>query len=80
MGIKPIPTRKFLKYLKSLGLIKIRSEASHDCYNYPVGKPQLIRPVIVRTKDKDVPILHIHTNLETLNITHKQFEKDIKNF
>jgi len=80
MGIKPIPTRKFLKYLKWLGLVKIRTEASHDSYNYPEGEPQLMRPVIVRTKDKDIPILHLHTNLETLNITHKQFEHDIKKF
>jgi hypothetical protein len=79
MGIKPIPTKKFLRYLKALGLIKIRTEASHDSFNYPKGQPQLPRPVVVRTKDKDIPIMHIHTNLETLGISHTQFEKDIQN-
>ncbi len=80
MGIKPIPTKKFLKYLKSLGLIKIRTESSHDSFNFREGMPQLSRPIIVRTKDKDIPILHIHKNLETLGVSHAQFEKDIKNF
>ena len=80
MGIKPVPSRKFLKYIKWLGLIPIRTAASHVSYNYPPGQKQLIRPVVIRTKDKDIPILHIHSNLETLGIPHSQFEKDIKNF
>lgn len=41
-----------------------RTKASHDHYNYPKGNPKrLTRTVTIRTKYKDIPILHIHTNL-----------------
>ena len=72
MGIKPVPTKKFLRFLKSRGLIYIRTEASHDIYDNPL-KP-LLRPVVVRTKYKEVPLLHIHTTLENLSVSKKEFE------
>ncbi len=76
MGIKQIPTKKFIKFLKSLGLVYIRTEASHDVYDHP--KNPLNRPVIVRTKNKDIPVLHIHTNLKTIGIDKSVFEEWLK--
>jgi predicted RNA binding protein YcfA (HicA-like mRNA interferase family) len=80
MGIKQIPTRLFIKYLKSLGLVYVRTKGDHDIWNYPDGhiRGKLIRPVIFRGKDKDIPVDHIATNLKTLGISNAQFEQAIK--
>jgi predicted RNA binding protein YcfA (HicA-like mRNA interferase family) len=76
MGIKPVPTRKFLRFLKSKGVVYIRSEASHDIYDNP--QQPLFRPIVVRTKYKDVPLLHIHTSLENIGVSKKEFEEWMK--
>jgi len=78
MGIRPIETDLFIEYLKSLGLICIRNESSHYAFDYPPDKPQLDRPIIVRVNKKEIPLLHIHTNLKTLGISHKEFESWLK--
>ncbi len=81
MGIKSVPLRKFLNWLKFRGLVYIRTTASHDQYNYPEGDTRrLSRNVVVRSKDKDVPLFHIHTNLVTMGIDKATFENEIKNF
>jgi predicted RNA binding protein YcfA (HicA-like mRNA interferase family) len=81
MGIKQIPLSKFVAWLESLGLVYERTKSSHDHYNFPKGNPKrLTRTVTVRTRYKDIPILHIHTNLKNLGISKEQFEKDIQNF
>lgn len=78
MGIKQIETALFIEYLKSLELVCIRNEASHYVFDYPPGKTQLDRPIIVRVNHKEIPVLHIHTNLATLGKSHKDFEKWLK--
>lgn len=79
MGIKQIPLEKFLRWLESKGLVKEREHSSHLMYNFPERDPRrLTRPIVVRPKYKDIPLFHIHTNLQTLRITKKQFEKEIK--
>ena len=81
MGVKQIPLDKFIRWLESKGLVYIRTESSHDLYNYPERHPdRLTRNITVRPKYKDIPLLHIHTNLKTLGISKKVFEKEIKNF
>jgi hypothetical protein len=35
MAIKPVPTRVFVLFLKSRGIIYIRSHASHDIFDNP---------------------------------------------
>lgn len=81
MGIKQIPTNKFIAWLESIGLVYERTKASHDHYNYPKGHPKrLTRTVTIRCNYKDIPILHIHTNLKTLGISKEAFEQEIKNF
>jgi hypothetical protein len=81
MGVKQIPTYKFVRWLESIGLKYERTASSHDHYNYPERHPKrLTRCITVRTKYKEVPMLHIHTNLKTLGISKADFEKQIKNF
>ena len=82
MGVKQIPVSRFIRYLESLGLIYVRTTPSHDYYNYPEGHPNgsLPRPITVRTKYKDLPLEHLHTNLKTLNISKEKFEEDFKSF
>lgn len=82
MGLKQIPTKVFLEYLKFLGLVLVRTEGtSHSIFDYPDGhiKGKLKRSVVVRTSYKEIPLLHIHTNLITLGVSKKEFEKWLKN-
>ncbi len=76
MGVKPIPLKKFRKFLKHIGLIKIRENDSHEIWDYPDGR--LLRPVTVEKNYSEVPILHIHTNLKTLGISKSEFANIIK--
>lgn len=76
MGIKPVPTKIFIQFLKSRGIVYIRTHASHDIFDNPVSP--LSRPVIIRTKYKDMPLLHIHTTLETIGVSKKEFEEWLK--
>lgn len=79
MGIRQIPTKTFLKYLKHIGLKPERTKGSHTSFNYPIGDAKrLDRPVVVRVSEREIPVLHIHTNLKTLGISHKDFEKWLK--
>lgn len=74
--MKPVPIRKYRKFLKSLGLKHIRTKSSHEIYNYP-DKP-LLRPLTLDTNYPDVPILHIVTSLKTLGMSKKEFEGRMK--
>ena len=74
--MKPIPIKKFRKFLKSIGLKHIRTESSHEIYDYPDNP--LLRPITLDTNYPDVPMLHIHTNLKTIGITKKEFTEKIK--
>jgi hypothetical protein len=73
MGIKQIETQLFIDFLIEKGFIYERHKSSHYTFDNPPGKPQLDRPLIVRIKHKEIPILHIHTNLTTASISHKEF-------
>jgi len=75
MGYKPVPTKKFIKWLKKRGLIFKRSKGSHAIWDYP--DDSLLRPVIFRPAEKEIPSYHIHTNLETMGVDYKTFEKEI---
>jgi hypothetical protein len=76
--MKPIPVARFKKYLKSKGLVHIRTEGGHECWDTP--EDSLCRPVTIQTHFKEIPLLHIKTNLRTMNISNKEFEKEIGNF
>jgi hypothetical protein len=73
--MKPVDIDKFIEYLQFLGLVCTRHESSHYVFDYPDGQPKLDRPLIIRVhKDKQIPLLHMHTNLSTLGKNHKDFE------
>lgn len=81
MGIKQIPTKLFLEYLKYLGLVFVRKDQwNHDLYDYPDGheKGKLPRSLAVRSNYKDIPLLHIHTNLKALGQEKADFETWLK--
>lgn len=81
MGVKQIPTKVFLKYLKYLGLVFIRKDQwNHNLYDYPDGHKngKLTKHISVRVNYKDIPVLHIHTNLMNLGVSKDDFEVWLK--
>ncbi len=69
---KPVAMHLFLKYLASLGIVEVRNNSGHFYYNTP--DRTLRRNIVLRiNKDKVVPLAHIHTNLQTLGKTKKEF-------
>jgi predicted RNA binding protein YcfA (HicA-like mRNA interferase family) len=76
MGFKPIQTAKWKKWLKSLGLEYKRTEGSHEVWDYP--DDSLLRPVVFRGAKKEIPSCHVHTNLQTLGIDYKTFQKQFQ--
>ena len=76
MGFKPILTSKWKKWLQSKGLVYKRTEGSHEIWDFP--DDSLPRPVVFRGAMKEIPGFHIHTNLKTLGIDYKAFEKELK--
>jgi predicted RNA binding protein YcfA (HicA-like mRNA interferase family) len=77
MSHKPVSTKKFKKYLKSLGLEYKRTHGDHEIWDYPDAST-LLRPVTFIGCEKEVPAFHIKKNLETLNIDHLEFDKMIQ--
>lgn len=63
MAYRPIPIQLFIRYLKSLGLVpNSKMKGSHQKWNYPKGKQQLRRSIVIRpSKDRDVPAHHIRS-------------------
>ena len=78
--MKSIPYQQFVALLRALGLVLVRTEASHQHWDFPpdAGK-RLLRHLIIRDKDKEIPVLHMHTNLTTLElsgvVTREEFNK-----
>ena len=77
MGFKPVPTKKFKKYLKNLGLVCVRKSGDHEIWDFQKDSP-LLRPLTIIGCEKDIPALHIKTNLQTLGVDQNDFEKEIK--
>lgn len=75
MAYKPIPTALFIRYLRKKGLESFGMKGSHEKWDYP-GK-KLLRPVMIRPAEDEIPPLHVKTNLDTLGITHDGFEKEL---
>jgi hypothetical protein len=67
---------KWIKWLKKRGLVYKRTTASHEIWDYPDSP--LERPVTFRGAEKEVPGCHINTNLNTLGIDYKTFQKEIQ--
>lgn len=67
-ALRPIHYKKFERFLLKIGCRFIRQEGDHRAWD----RPDLIRPVIVRTK-KDLPVFEIKSNLRTLRISTQEY-------
>lgn len=66
---RPIKTKCWIAYLVFKKCVYKRTKASHVHYKCP----KCFRTITFRKKDKEIPPLHIQTNLRTLGITMKEF-------
>lgn len=71
MALRPVPREKWIQFLKDQGLEKVRTKGSHDIWDHPGRK--LTRPIVFRTKDRDIPRLHLETCLKTLGMSVNEF-------
>lgn len=62
---RPIKTKCWIAFLIANGCEYIRTKASHDHYKCPCS----LRTITHREKDKEVPALHLKTNLTTMGKT-----------
>lgn len=63
MGNRPVKTKYWIKFLQAHGYTHVRTKASHDHYTCPNSG----RTITFRSKDKEIPPLHLRTNLFTMN-------------
>jgi len=75
MSFKPVPTKKFKKFLKEKGLVCIRTSGDHEYWDRP--DDSLPRPITIIGCDKEIPAFHIKTNLKNLGIDYSDFEEEI---
>ena len=76
MTYKPVPTKKFRKFLRERGLRHIRSHGDHEIWDYP-NNSKLLRPITFIGCEKEIPSFHIRTNLKTLDVSYDEFIKEI---
>ncbi len=62
---RPLPTKCWEKYLRSIGFNYARTKASHDQWT----KKGCFRSITVRGKDKEVPALHLKTSSRTIGVS-----------
>ncbi|WP_375417232.1 hypothetical protein [uncultured Hymenobacter sp.] len=78
--MKSIPFAQYVALLKLLGLEYVRTIGSHQHWDFPKGSGKaLLRTLTLRDKDKDIPVLHMLTNLAALEAsgvtTKAEFEQ-----
>lgn len=71
---RPVKTSDWVAFLKHLGCSYLRTKASHDHYKCP----KCIRTITHREKDKEIPAMHLRTNLTTLGLTLSDLYKWIE--
>jgi predicted RNA binding protein YcfA (HicA-like mRNA interferase family) len=64
---RPVDTKIWVAFLLAHGCKYIRTKASHDHYRCP----NCFRTITHREKDKQVPAMHLRTNLRTMGKTLK---------
>ena len=72
---RPVKTKHWLKFLKEKNCRYLRTKASHDHYKCPSCK----RTITHREKDKDIPAMHLKTNLATMGLTLEYLYEWINN-
>tara|TARA_R110002049_G_scaffold85844_6_gene218279 strand:+ start:9199 stop:9435 length:237 start_codon:yes stop_codon:yes gene_type:complete len=73
MPYQPIKTKVFIKFLKHNKCYKVKEKSggSHSYWK----RPGLTRRIVIREADKEIPPLHIKTNLSTLGLKFEDLEK-----
>jgi len=66
---RPIKTKCWENFLISIGCKFKRNKGSHHIW----GCPNCMRPIVFWGNKKDIPALHIQTDLKTLGIERKYF-------
>jgi len=65
---KPVKTKDWIRFLVYKNCVKKRHKGtSHEHWKCP----NCFRTIVFRTKDKEIPPLHLKTNLESLGMTLK---------
>lgn len=64
---RPVKTKDWIAFLESKNCYKARTKASHDHYKCP----GCFRTITHREKDKEIPALHLKTNLFSMGLTLK---------
>ncbi len=72
--LRSVKRKTFVKFLIYIGCFYKRTKGDHDVYD----RSGLKRPIII-TNSKDVPELHIRTNLRALGISIEEFLDIIDN-
>lgn len=62
---RPVKTKDFVAFLKANNCTYLRTTASHDHYKCP----NCWRTITIREKDKEIPAMHIKTNVRTMGKT-----------
>jgi len=62
---RPVKTKHWVEFLKAHGCKYKRTNASHDHYKCP----NCFRTITHREKDKEIPSLHLHTNLSSMGLS-----------
>ena len=75
--MNPVPTKKWIRFLKINGVVfKRMGKGDHEIWDKIDGS--LSRPITFISAEKEIPPMHIRTNLKTLGIDYKDFLKIIK--
>jgi hypothetical protein len=61
-----VPLKKWREFLKSRGLILIRTKGGHEVWDYPDDR--LVRPVIFSAHHKEITSKEISSNLRTMGL------------
>ena len=71
---RPVKTKYWLKFLKFKNCHHVRTKASHHQYKCPKCK----RPIVHRESYKEIPAMHLRTNLKTMGLTLEYLYKWIE--
>ncbi|HHC78261.1 MAG TPA: type II toxin-antitoxin system HicA family toxin [Flavobacteriia bacterium] len=69
-AFKPIKTKCFIAFLKYKKCVEKRSKGSHHQYKCP----GCWRTITIRPKDKNIPPLHVMTNLKSMGVSMADFK------
>jgi predicted RNA binding protein YcfA (HicA-like mRNA interferase family) len=67
--ITPISFQTLVKVFEAEGFTVSRHRGDHLI----LSKPGVIRPVVIKTSPRDVPVTHILTNLRTAGISRERY-------